>query len=553
MTVTATEERSTETTEHDYDVIIIGAGISGMYQLHLLKDSGLRVRVIEAGDEVGGVWFWNRYPGARLDSESYSYQYSFAKDLLEEWDWSEYFAGQPELFNYLTTVASRYDLRKDIDFDQRITTMTFDEETDGWKLETEQGRTYTSHVVIAAAGILSAPIYPRLPGMESFMGETFHTAMWPHEPVSFAGKKVAVIGTGSTGVQLIPEVAKEVGHLTVFQRTANWAVPLNNEPISDEKMAEIRGSYTEMFPYLQSTFSGFLHNWDPVPTTDYDDAGLVERFEQAYSGHGFSKWIGLPNDIAFDVEANKKWGEFLADKIRARVNDPATAEKLIPNDHYFGTKRVPCETKYYETYNRENVDLVSIKENPILEITETGIRTAEGDIDVDAIIYATGFEAFTGALKRIDIHGTAAETLKEIWDEEPVTYLGIQVAGFPNLFIMGGPHGKGGHGNGPRCAEKVLEWMAGFVEDIFSDGIRRVDADPVAQREWSDEVQQRAMGGLMAQTKSVFFGDNLEDEHDPSRKPRKRTYVAYIGALPEYVQRLNNLKQEGYPGFVITK
>lgn len=538
----------------DFDVIVIGAGISGMYQLHLLRKAGLNVRVLEAGGDVGGTWYWNRYPGARLDSESYSYQYAFTKDLLEEWDWSEHFAGQPELERYLQTVADRYDLRKDIQLEARVTAMDFDEDADNWTVTTEAGERLTAHIVITATGVLSAPIYPHIPGMDTFRGEVYHTARWPHDQeVTFEGKRVAVIGTGATGVQVITEIAKTAGHLTVFQRTPNWAVPLNNEPITPERMAEIRAGYPEMFERLQNTFSGFLHDWDPKPTTDYDDDGLRERFEAAYSGHGFTKWIGLPNDIANDPVANQKWCDFLAEKIRQRVKDPKTAELLIPTDHYFGTKRVPCESGYYESYNRDNVDLVSIKENPIEEITETGIRTAQGHVELDMIVYATGFEAFTGALKRIDITGVGGRTLKQAWAEGPVTYLGVQVAGFPNLFIMGGPHGKGGHGNGPRCAERVQDWMAEFAERIFTEDIRRVEADPEAQREWTDEVQRRASGGLMAQTKSVFFGDNLADDHDPETKPRKRVYLAYIGALNEYVERLQTLAKTGYPGFIISK
>lgn len=538
----------------DFDVIVIGAGIAGMYQLYLLREAGLNVRVLEAGGDVGGTWYWNRYPGARLDSESYSYQYAFTKDLLEEWDWSEHFAGQPELEKYLRTVADRYDLRKDIQFNARVTTMEFDEDTDDWTVTTEAGERLTAHLVITATGVLSAPIYPHIPGMDTFRGEVHHTARWPHDrEVTFEGKRVAVIGTGATGVQAITEIAKTAGHLTVFQRTANWAVPLNNEPITPEEMAEIRAGYPEMFDRLQKTFSGFLHDWDPKPTTDYDEAGLRERFESAYRGHGFTKWIGLPADIANDPVANRKWCDFLADKIRQRVKDPKTAELLIPDDHYFGTKRVPCESGYYESYNRDNVDLVSIKQNPIEEITPTGIRTAQGLIEVDMIVYATGFEAFTGALKRIDITGVGGKTLKEAWADGPVTYLGVQVAGFPNLFIMGGPHGKGGHGNGPRCAERVQDWMAEFAERIFTEGIRRVEADPEAQHEWSEEVQRRASGGLMAQTKSIFFGDNLVDDHDPDTTPRKRVYLAYVGALSEYVERLQTLAKTGYPGFLISK
>ncbi|BBZ31232.1 steroid monooxygenase (plasmid) [Mycolicibacterium madagascariense] len=537
-----------------FDVIVIGAGISGMYQLHLLRQAGRSVRVLEAGSDIGGTWFWNRYPGARLDSETYSYQYAFTKDLLEEWDWSEYFAGQPELEQYLHEVARRYDLRKDIELNARVASMDFDPDTNDWTVLTEDGKRRTAHVVITATGVLSAPIYPRIPGIDRFKGETYHTGLWPRDrQVSFEGKRVAVIGTGSTGVQAITEIGKTAGHLTVFQRTANWAVPLNNGPISTDEMSAIRARYPDMFDELQNTFSGFLHDWDPTPTTAYDDDALLERFEAAYSGHGFSKWIGLPKDIGTDVDANKKWSDFLSAKLRQRIDDPATAEKLIPTDHYYGSKRVPCETGYYETYNRDNVDLVSIRDNPIEEITETAIRTAEGDVEVDMIVYATGFEAFTGALKRIDITGLGGKKLAQTWAEGPVTYLGVQVSGFPNLFIMGGPHGKGGHGNGPRCAEKVQEWMTAFVDYIFDEQIARVEADPAAEAAWSEEVQERALVGLMSTAKSIFFGDNLVDENDPSTKPRKRVYVAYVGALSEYVNRLQDLAKNGYPGFVITK
>lgn len=537
-----------------FDIIVIGAGISGMYQLYLLRQAGLKVRVLEAGGDVGGTWYWNRYPGARLDSETYSYQYAFTKDLLDEWDWSEHFAAQPELERYLHEVARRYDLRKDIELNARVASMNFDPESNNWTVVTEDGTCRTAHLVITATGVLSAPIYPRIPGIDRFEGETYHTGLWPRDrAVSFEGKRVAVIGTGSTGVQAITEIAKTAGHLTVFQRTANWAVPLNNGPITREDMAAIRSNYPDMFDKLQNTFSGFLHDWDPTPTTAYDDEALQERFEAAHSGHGFSKWIGLPHDIATDEVANKKWSDFLSAKIRQRIDDPQTAEKLIPNDHYFGSKRVPCESGYYETYNQDNVDLVSLHDDPIEEITESAIRTAAGSVEIDMIVYATGFEAFTGALKRIDITGLDGKKLARTWAEGPVTFLGIQVSGFPNLFIMGGPHGKGGHGNGPRCAEKVLEWMAEFARYIFDHNIARVEADPTAEAAWTEEVQQRATVGLMATAKSIFFGDNLEDDHDPSSKTRKRVYLAYVGALAEYVERLQNLAKTGYPGFIITE
>ncbi|UGQ11140.1 NAD(P)/FAD-dependent oxidoreductase [Yinghuangia sp. ASG 101] len=527
-----------------YDVVIVGAGLTGMYQLKLVRELGLSVRVLEAGDGVGGTWFWNRYPGARLDSESYSYQYSWDKELLEEWTWKEMFAGQPELEAYYNRVADKHDLRKDIDFGTRVASMAFDEETDDWTLRATDGRTYRAHVVVMASGILSDPNFPKIPGLENFRGEWYHTSLWPQEKIDFAGKRIAVIGTGATGVQVIPEVAKTAGHLTVFQRTANWAVPLRNRPLSERDMDEIRAGYPEMFPFLRNSFSGFLHTWDKTKSTEVTPEERDARYEEAFNSPGFTKWIGLYNDLAYDPEANKIYCDFLAAKIRQRVDDPATAEKLIPDDHYFGAKRVPCETNYYETYNRDNVDLVLLKENPITEFTEKGIRTAEGDIEVDMIILATGFDAFTGALNKIDIRGLGGRTLRDKWKDGPLTYLGMQVAGFPNMFVVGGPHGKGGHGNGPRCSEPVVEWVAQVVDDIFTHPWRRVEADPAAEKEWTDGVVSAAEGTLQASARSIFFGDNIEG------KPR--VYVAYVGALPEFVDRLYDAREAGYRGFILS-
>jgi cation diffusion facilitator CzcD-associated flavoprotein CzcO len=550
MTETVTRSAAAEGRVDDagarvYDVVIVGAGLTGMYQLMLVRKLGLSVRVIEAGSGVGGTWYWNAYPGARLDSESYSYQYSWDKELLEEWRWKEMFAGQPELEAYYNRVADKYDLRSDIDFDTRIETMVFDEEANDWTLRSTEGETYRARVVIAATGILSDPNFPRIPGLETFKGEWYHTSLWPKDKdVSFEGKRIAVIGTGATGVQVIPKVAETAGHLTVFQRTANWAVPLRNRPLSDEDMAGIRAGYDEMFPHLRKTFSGFLHSWDPIKSTEVSPEVRDARYLEAWNSPGFTKWIGLYNDLAYDADANKIYCAFLADKIRERVNDKELAEKLVPNDHLFGTKRVPCETNYYETYNKENVDLVLLKEDPIIEFTEKGIRTESGELEVDMIILATGFDAFTGALNKIDIRGLDGQTLRESWKDGPHTYLGMQVAGFPNLFIEGGPHGKGGHGNGPRCSEPVVEWVTKVIDDIFTNDWKRVDADPAAQDAWTKSVTDTAAGTLQASAKSIFFGDNIPG------KPR--VYVAYIGSLPEFVQRLEDARDNDYEGFLVS-
>lgn len=527
-----------------YDVVIVGAGLTGMYQLLLVRKLGLSVRVIEAGTGVGGTWYWNRYPGARLDSESYSYQYSWDEELLEEWRWKEMFAAQPELEAYYNRVADKHDIRKDVDFDTRVESMVFDEGTSAWTLHTTDGALYRARVVVMATGILSDPNVPKIPGLDTFRGELHHTSLWPKEQIDFTGKRVAVIGTGATGVQVIPEVAQTAGHLTVFQRTANWAVPLRNRPLSDEDMQKIRDGYPEMFPFLRNSFSGFLHTWDKTKSTEVTSEVRDARYEEAFNSPGFTKWIGLYNDLAYDATANKVYCDFLAQKIRERVKDTATAEKLIPTDHYFGTKRVPCETNYYETYNRDNVDLVLLKENPIKELTETGIITAEGELEVDMIILATGFDAFTGALNKIDIRGTGGQTLRDKWKDGPLTYLGMQIAGFPNMFVVGGPHGKGGHGNGPRCSEPVVEWVAEVIDDMFSHEWTRVEADPDAEREWTSSVVETAAGTLQASAKSIFFGDNIEG------KPR--VYVAYLGALPEFVQKLEDARDQDYRGFIVS-
>lgn len=528
-----------------YDVIVIGAGVSGMRQLMLLREKNVSVRVLEGGGDIGGTWYWNRYPGARLDSESYTYQYAFDEELLAEWDWSELFAGQPELLAYFNRVADKHDLRRDIDFNTTVEQLHFDEDRNLWTVHARGGKTYTTRFVIAATGVLSALNFPDIPGLDTFEGEWHHTGAWPHEPVDTTGKKVIVIGTGATGIQVITEVAKTAGELTVFQRTPNWAIPLRNRPLSAEDMAEIRSTYPTLFQHLQTTSSGFIHQADPTTSTDVPREERLAHYEELYQQPGFAKWVGVYHDIATDAEANKEYGAFIEQKIRERVNDPEVADLLVPTDHLFGTKRVPCETNYFETYNRDNVRLVSLKENPILSYTPKGVLTEEGEIEADIIIIATGFEAFTGALNRIDIRGKGGLSLKEKWQFGPLTYLGIQVADFPNLFIMGGPHGKGGHGNSPRCSEKPLEWMADFASYLVANNVQRVEADSTAEKEWSEWVYEVASGLLQAGANTYVYGDNIPG--------RPRAYLAYAGTLPDFVQKLDDSAAKNYEGFVITR
>src|SRR6476660_4518314 len=379
--------------------------MSGLYQLYRLRELGMRVRVFEAGTNVGGTWYWNRYPGARFDSESYSYGYSFSRELLAEWDWSEHFASQPETLRYLNHVADRFDLRRDIQFRSRVTAAHWQEPTRRWDVTLEDGSRHTARFLITAIGPLSAPTMPRIEGIESFQGRSCHTARWPHEPVSFAGKRVAVVGTGATGVQTIQEVAKTAGHLTVFQRTPNWCAPLHNSKIDEETQQRIKAGYPEMFARCRETFACFLHTPDPRGTFEVTPEEREAFFEKLYAERGFGIWQGNFRDILTDRAANAAVSDFVARKIRQRVKDQAVAEKLIPKNHGFGTRRVPLETQYYEAYNQSNVRLVDINKTPIELITPKGIKTSARDYDFDIIVYATGFDAITGSFDRIDIRG----------------------------------------------------------------------------------------------------------------------------------------------------
>src|SRR5271155_3919154 len=399
----------------DFDAIIIGAGVSGLHQLYRLRELGLKVRVFETGSGVGGTWYWNRYPGARFDSESWTYGYSFSQELLEEWDWAEHFAPQPETERYLNYVADKFDLRRDIQFNSRVATAHYDEDTRGWNLMLEDGRRCTARFLVTAVGVLSAPTMPRIPGVETFGGQSCHTHYWPKEPVSFEGKRVAVIGTGATGIQTITEVAKTAGDLTVFQRTPQWAAPLHNGRIGKDEMNRIRERYDEIFAICQETYGCFIHRADPRSTLEVTEEEREAFWEKLYGEPGFGIWMGNFRDILVDRAANALISDFVARKIRQRVKDPAVAEKLIPKNHGFGTRRVPLESGYYEVYNQPNVKLIDINDTPIERITPTGIKTSDAEYQFDVIIYATGFDAITGAFDRIDIRGVDGASLKEKW------------------------------------------------------------------------------------------------------------------------------------------
>src|SRR6266550_335486 len=458
----------------DYDAIIIGAGISGLYQLLKLRELGLKVRVLEAGTGVGGTWYWNRYPGARFDSESYSYGYSFSQKLLDEWHWTEHFSPQPETLRYLNHVADKFDLRRDIEFRSRVMAATYEEDSRSWDLTLEDGRHFHTRFLITAIGPLSTPTLPRIEGRDSFKGQSFHTARWPHEPVDFAGKRVAVIGTGATGVQTIQTIAQDVGHLTVFQRTPNWCAPLHNGKIDAETQKKIKAGYPEMFARCQETFACFLHTPDPRGAFEVSDEEREAFYEKLYGERGFGIWQGNFRDILIDREANATISDFVARKIRERVKDQKVAERLIPRNHGFGTRRLPLETFYYEVYNRDNVELVDITETPIERITPNGIKTSDHEYEFDIIIYATGFDAITGSFDRIDFQGVDGLRLKDKWKDGPQTYLGVMVDGFPNMMMLMGPHTA--LGNIPRSIEHNVDWVTELIRFARDSNLTRVEA-----------------------------------------------------------------------------
>ena len=533
-----TRQTTTQDAAH-VDALIIGAGLSGMYQLIRLRELGLDSVILEAGAGVGGVWFWNRYPGARFDSESYTYCYSFDKELLQEWSWSEHYAPQHETLRYLTHVAERFDLLKDIRLNSRVASAVFDEEKQAWSVETATGQRYIAKLVIGAVGPLSAPTKPNIPGIDDFRGGSYHTAQWPHEPVSFSGKRVAVIGTGSTGIQTIQEVAKTAGQLTVFQRTPNWCVPLHNSKITREVQAKIKASYADIFARCKQTDSGFIHQPQSKKTFEATPSEREALWEKLYNEPGFGIWIGNFSDILIDEKANDAISEFVARKIRQRVNDPVIAEKLIPKNHGFGTRRVPLETGYFEVYNQDNVRLVDLNETPIERITSRGIKTSAEELEFDIIIYATGFDPVTGSYDRIDIQGVGGKKLKDRWKNGPESFLGMMVDGFPNFFMLMGPHTL--FGNIPRSAEYNVQWIARLISHMRENDLSSVEPPSLAVEKWMGHVRKLAASTLSRNVKSWMTGVNSNVEGK-----EMQIVVRYNGTAPSYREWCDNVADSAY-------
>jgi cation diffusion facilitator CzcD-associated flavoprotein CzcO len=536
---------ASSTTTRDLDAVVIGAGFAGLFMNYRLRDQmGMNVQVYEAGDGVGGTWYWNRYPGARCDSESYIYCFSFDKQLMQDWEWSGKYPEQPEILRYLNHVADRFDLRRNIQFETRVTALHYDESTDRWQVETDQGDKVTAKYVVTAIGCLSSGQIPKIPGRESFQGESYHTGAWPHEGVDFTGKRVGVIGTGSSGVQSIPVIAKQAGHLYVFQRTPQYTIPARHGTVDKAFLENVKANYDEIYEKARWSLGGMPYHPSERSALAVSDEERTAVYEAAWNEGGFKFLLSSFFDISVDRRANDTASEFIRAKIRSIVTDPEVAEKLVPVDHPFTSKRPLIDTNYFDTYNRENVTLVDIRHAPIEEITPTGIRTEDGEYELDIIVFATGFDAMTGTFNRIDIQGRGGEKLKDKWAHGPLTYLGVATAGYPNLFMITGPGSPSVLSNMPVSIEQHVEWISGAIEHMREHGLDVMEADQDAETEWVAHVNEVAEQTMFMLADSWYLGANIPG------KPR--VFMPYPGGVGPYRQKCNEVAEAGYTGFTIS-
>ncbi|ATO62970.1 NAD(P)/FAD-dependent oxidoreductase [Mycobacterium avium subsp. hominissuis] len=528
----------------DVDVVVVGAGFAGLYALHKLRSNGLRVRVFEAGPDVGGTWYFNRYPGARCDVESVDYCYSFSDALQQEWDWSEKYATQPEILAYINWVADRLDLRRDITLNARVNSAVLDEAQLRWTVTTETGERVTARFCVMATGPLSAAMTPPFPGLDTFAGQVYHTAAWPHEPVDFTGKRVAVIGTGSSGIQSIPIIAEAASQLYVFQRTPNYSVPAGNRPLSDSDRAEVKAHYAERRRMSWRSGGGSPHVAHPKLTMEATPEERREAFEKRWELGGvlFSKTFA---DQMIDPVANEEARKFYEEKVRAVIDDPVLADLLIPNDHPIGTKRICTDSNYFQTFNRPNVKLISVRKTPIMSIDATGINTTDAHYDLDAIVLATGFDAMTGALGKIDIVGRDGRRLSDDWSGGPRTYLGLGVDGFPNLFLVSGPGAPAVLANMVLHAEANVNWIADCIAYLDAHDYTAVEATTDAVDDWGAECARRADATLFTKADSWYLGANVPG------KPR--VFMLFVGGFGVYLDICAEVANAGYKGFSLVK
>jgi cyclohexanone monooxygenase len=526
----------------DVDALIVGAGFSGIYMLKRCRELGLSALVIEAATDVGGTWYWNRYPGARCDVESMTYSYSFSDDLQRDWTWTERFARQPEILTYVAHVVERFDLRPDMRFETRVTGAAFDDASNRWQVETDRGEHISAKYCVMATGCLSTPNLPDFKGLERFEGDTYHTGRWPHEEVDFTGKRVGVVGTGSSGVQSIPEIAAEAAHLTVFQRTPNFSVPAWNGPLDAKAVQTWKARYPELRRRARASTVGDIFEISETSALELAPEARDAEFERRWRQGSFN-FLASFADIITSREANDFSVEFVHEKIRARVNDPAVAALLCPSDHPLGTKRLCVDTDYYETFNRDNVSLVDVKAAPIEEITPRGLRAGGKEFELDAIVFATGFDAMTGALLNIDIRGRGGIRFKDKWSDGPKTYLGLAVAGFPNLFTVTGPASPSVLSNMMTSIEQHIEWIADCMEYMEARDLVTIEASPEAEDKWMHHVAEVADGTLFFQSNTWYVGANIPG------KPR--VIYPYVGGVGAYRDICDKIAAKDYDGFIL--
>ncbi len=521
-------------------MVVIGAGFSGLYMLYELRSRGFSVRVLEAGSDVGGTWYWNRYPGARCDIESLDYSYSFSESLQQEWEWSERYSAQPEIQRYLSHVARRFDLRRDIEFDTRVTAAHFDEGTACWTVHAPGRPPLVSRFCVMATGCLSVPQRPALPGLDEFEGSVYHTGNWPESDVDFSGRGVGVIGTGSSGIQAIPVIAGQAARLTVFQRTPNFSIPAFNGPLDPDVVRAVKANYRQRRRANRASPGGVERSANERNTFDVDARERYREYEGRWSYGGF-RLLGAYADILADQRANDEIAEFVRAKIRAVVHDPATAEALLPYGHPLGTKRICVDTDYFETYNQDHVTLVDSRDSPLETVTARGVRAGGVEYDLDSLVLATGFDAMTGALRRIDVRGRAGHELAETWRGGPATYLGLAVAGFPNMFILAGPGSPSVLTNMVTSIEQHVQWTAACVEHLRSGGYRTIEATEQAQRDWVEHLRELAEATLYPKANSWYLGANVPG--------KERVFMPYVGGLDLYEQTCEAVAADDYRGF----
>jgi cyclohexanone monooxygenase len=525
------------------DAVVVGAGFAGLYMLHRLRGLGLSARVFEAGDGVGGTWYWNRYPGARCDVESMDYSYSFSDELQQEWQWTERYAAQPEILTYINHVADRFDLRRDIQLSTRVTSAAFDEATRRWDVRTDRGDEVSARFCIMATGCLSSTQEPKFPGLETYRGRWYHTGRWPHEGVDFTGQRVGVIGTGSSAIQSIPIIARQAKHLVVFQRTPNYSIPAHNAPLDREFERHVKANYADFRRQARESRAGLVMERNDASALAVSKSEREGEYEKRWArgGLGFSATFA---DLLTSAEANETAADFFRAKIRSIVGDPAVADILCPRDYPLGTKRLCVDTDYYATFNRDNVTLVNLRKTSIEAITPRGVRTSEQEYAFDSIVFAIGFDAMTGALLAMDIRGRAGQSLRDKWAAGPRTYLGLTVAGFPNLFMITGPGSPSVLSNMIVSIEQHVDWIADCLTHLRARGLASIDATPAAEDAWVKHVNDVGHQTLYPRANSWYMGANVPG------KPR--IFMPYIGGVGTYRQICDAVATQGYEGFTLT-